>query len=173
VDGLVAVLLLTPRPRPLCDGATRRPTRNLVPYVPGSTSLHSPVPLRASASALPNRFDHDAPNSTVTKRDIERTVTDQGSPCHRRLRIARPVSSCGDYARRGSKQGGKHGERTIFVSDLSGDRIREGKAARITINFQDARKGTFVLDVTEEEAEELGRKGTKQARRGRRPKAAA
>jgi hypothetical protein len=64
-------------------------------------------------------------------------------------------------------------KRTIFVSDLSGDQIREGKAARITINFQDARKGTYVLDVTEEEAEELGRKGTKQARRGRRPKAAA
>lgn len=64
-------------------------------------------------------------------------------------------------------------KRTIFVSDLSGDQISEGKAARITINFQDARKGTYVLDVTEEEAEELGKKGMKQARRGRKPKAAA
>jgi hypothetical protein len=61
--------------------------------------------------------------------------------------------------------------KTIFVSDLSGEEIRDGKSARITINFPDARKGTYVLDVTEEEAEELGRKGTKQARRGRRPKA--
>jgi hypothetical protein len=64
-------------------------------------------------------------------------------------------------------------KRTIFVSDLSGDQINEGKAARISINFQDARKGTYVLDVTEQEAEELGKKGTKQARRGRKPKAAA
>jgi hypothetical protein len=64
-------------------------------------------------------------------------------------------------------------KRTIFVSDLSGNQINEGKAARIAINFQDARKGTYVLDVTEGEAEELGKKGKKQARRGRRPKAAA
>ena len=64
-------------------------------------------------------------------------------------------------------------KRTIFVSDLSGDQINEGRAARITINFQDARKGTYVLDVTEAEAEELGQKGTKQARRGRKPRAAA
>jgi hypothetical protein len=64
-------------------------------------------------------------------------------------------------------------KRTIFVSDLSGDQISDGKAARITIHFADARKGTYVLDVTEEEAEELGKKGKKQARRGRKPKAAA
>lgn len=62
--------------------------------------------------------------------------------------------------------------RTIFVSDLSGDQISDGKAARITVNFQDARKGAYVLDVTEQEAEELGAKGAKQARRGR-PKTAA
>lgn len=61
--------------------------------------------------------------------------------------------------------------KTIFVSDLSGKAIQDGKAARISINFQDARKGTYVLDVTEEEGEELGRKGAKQARRGRKPKA--
>jgi hypothetical protein len=61
-------------------------------------------------------------------------------------------------------------KRTIFVSDLSGGQISEGKAARITINFTDARKGTYVLDVTEDEAEKLGKKGKKQARRGRRPK---
>jgi nitrous oxide reductase accessory protein NosL len=61
--------------------------------------------------------------------------------------------------------------KTVFVSDLSGKAIQDGKAARISINFQDARKGTYVLDVTEEEGEELGRKGAKQARRGRKPKA--
>ena len=61
-------------------------------------------------------------------------------------------------------------KKTVFVSDLSGDEISEGKSATITIKFADARKGTYVLDVTDEEAEELGRKGRKQARRGRRPK---
>jgi hypothetical protein len=59
----------------------------------------------------------------------------------------------------------------VFVSDLSGAEIEEGKSATISIRFEDARKGIYVLDVTEAEAEELGRKGRKQARRGRRPKA--
>jgi hypothetical protein len=63
--------------------------------------------------------------------------------------------------------------KTIFVSDLSGKEIPEGRAAQITIKFADARKGTYVLDVTEDEAEDLGRKGRKQARRGRKPKALA
>ena len=61
-------------------------------------------------------------------------------------------------------------KKTVFVSDLSGKEIQEGRAAVISIKFSDSRKGTYVLDVTEEEAEELGRKGRKQARRGRRPK---
>ena len=63
--------------------------------------------------------------------------------------------------------------KVVFVSDLSGDAIEEGKSARVTINFADARRGTYVLDVTEEEAEELGRRGSKQARRGRKPRATA
>ena len=63
--------------------------------------------------------------------------------------------------------------RTVLVSDLSAEEIAEGKGATVTINFRDARKGTIVLDVTDSEAEELGRKGRRQARRGRRPKAAA
>ena len=42
----------------------------------------------------------------------------------------------------------------------------------MTIKFNDARKGSIVLDVTDEEGEELGEKGRRQARRGRRPKAA-
>lgn len=36
---------------------------------------------------------------------------------------------------------------------------------------QDARRGQVVLDVNADEVEDLGRRGTKQARRGRRPKA--
>jgi hypothetical protein len=63
-------------------------------------------------------------------------------------------------------------KRTIFVSDLTGKEIPDGRSAQISIKFSDARKGTYVLDVTEEEAEELGRKGRKQARRGRKPKLA-
>jgi hypothetical protein len=62
--------------------------------------------------------------------------------------------------------------RTVLVSDLSGAEITDGKGATVTINFRDARKGTIVLDVTDSEAEEMGRKGRRQARRGRRPKAA-
>jgi hypothetical protein len=61
--------------------------------------------------------------------------------------------------------------KSIFVSDLSGDEIGEGKGAQVTIKFNDARKGTIVLDVTDEEGEAMGAKGRKQARRGRRPKA--
>ena len=62
--------------------------------------------------------------------------------------------------------------KSIFVSDLSGREIPDGKGAQVTIKFNDARKGSIVLDVTDEEGEELGRKGRRQARRGRRPKAA-
>jgi hypothetical protein len=60
--------------------------------------------------------------------------------------------------------------KTVVVSDLSGEAIADAQAATITIRFADARKGIYVLDVTEQEAEELGSKGRKQARRGRRPK---
>ena len=60
-----------------------------------------------------------------------------------------------------------------MVSDLSGAEIAEGKGAQVTIRFNDARKGTIVLDVTDGEAETMGAKGRKQARRGRRPKSAA
>jgi hypothetical protein len=63
--------------------------------------------------------------------------------------------------------------KTVFVSDLSGDTIEEGKAAKIRISFEDARKGSFEIDATAEEAMELGRKGRPTARRGRKPKAQA
>ena len=63
-------------------------------------------------------------------------------------------------------------KKTVHISDLSGQQIAEGKGATISIRFTDARKGTYVLDVTDDEAEELGAKGRKQARRGRKPKAA-
>ena len=63
-------------------------------------------------------------------------------------------------------------KKTIHISDLSATEIPEDKGATISIKFADARKGTYVLDVTDAEADELGQKGRKQARRGRRPKSA-
>jgi hypothetical protein len=62
--------------------------------------------------------------------------------------------------------------KTIHISDLSGKEVPEGKGATISIKFADARKGSYVLDVTDDEAEELGQKGRKLGRRGRKPKAA-
>jgi hypothetical protein len=64
-------------------------------------------------------------------------------------------------------------KKTIHISDLSGKEVPEARGATISIKFADARKGTYVLDVTEDEAEALGAKGRKQARRGRRPKSAS
>jgi hypothetical protein len=61
--------------------------------------------------------------------------------------------------------------KTIFVSDLSGEEIREKDAAQVIIKYQDARRGQVVLDVNADEVEDLARRGIKQARRGRRPKA--
>jgi hypothetical protein len=63
--------------------------------------------------------------------------------------------------------------KTVYVSDLSGNAIDERYGAKVTIAYNDARRGTVVLDVNADEVEELARKGTKQARRGRKPKAAA
>jgi hypothetical protein len=51
---------------------------NLARYLPGSSSLHSPAPLRASASACPNRFEREGPNSTLTSRSIQTSLTNPG-----------------------------------------------------------------------------------------------
>jgi hypothetical protein len=60
--------------------------------------------------------------------------------------------------------------KTIFVSDLTGKTIDEKEAATVTIRYADARRGQVVLDVNANEVAELASKGTKQARRGRKPK---
>ena len=62
--------------------------------------------------------------------------------------------------------------KTIRVSDLSGQEIAEGKGATVRISFGDARKGVIELDVTDAEAEEMGRTGRRVSRRGRKPKEA-
>ena len=61
-------------------------------------------------------------------------------------------------------------KKTIFVSDLTGAEIGEKNAATLTIRYADARRGQVVLDVNSNEVDDLASKGTKQARRGRRPK---
>lgn len=60
--------------------------------------------------------------------------------------------------------------RTIVVSDLTGNEIEEKNAATVTIRYSDARRGQVVLDVSADEVADLAAKGSKQARRGRRPK---
>jgi hypothetical protein len=60
--------------------------------------------------------------------------------------------------------------KTIIVSDLTGTEIDDKDAAKVTILYADARRGQVVLDVNASEVEELARKGTRQARRGRKPK---
>jgi hypothetical protein len=69
------------------------------------------------------------------------------------------------------KEGPGVARKTIYVSDLSGEEIREKDAAQVVIKYQDARRGQVVLDVNADEVEDLARKGQRQARRGRRPKA--
>jgi hypothetical protein len=61
-------------------------------------------------------------------------------------------------------------KRTVLVSDLSGKEIPEREAAKLTITYSDLRRGQVVLDVLASEVEDLANKGTRQARRGRRPK---
>ena len=63
--------------------------------------------------------------------------------------------------------------RTIFVSDLTGKEIDEKNAAQVVIKYTDARRGQIVLDVNASEVDDLAAKGQRQARRGRKPKAAA
>lgn len=58
-------------------------------------------------------------------------------------------------------------KRTVVVSDQSGKEIPHGKGAKVTIRFDDLRKGAKELDLLEEEAEKLGGRAVK--RRGRRP----
>jgi hypothetical protein len=60
--------------------------------------------------------------------------------------------------------------KTVFVSDLTGEQIDEKDAAQLVINYRDARRGRVVLDVNASEVEDLARRGSKQARRGRKPK---
>jgi hypothetical protein len=69
-------------------------------------------------------------------------------------------------------QGGRSAvaKKTMFVSDLTGKEVDEKEAATVTIRYSDARRGQVHLDVNASEVDDLAAKGTKQARRGRKPK---
>jgi hypothetical protein len=60
--------------------------------------------------------------------------------------------------------------KVVRVSDMSGAQIEDGKGATITVKYDDARRGSYVLDVTVSEAEKVSGQGRTVARRGRPPK---
>jgi hypothetical protein len=64
--------------------------------------------------------------------------------------------------------------KTIYVSDFSGRELNDRDAARVVLTFADARRGQYVVDAHSEdpEVQRLIQVGTKQARRGRKPKVA-
>jgi hypothetical protein len=64
-------------------------------------------------------------------------------------------------------------KKTVFVSDISGKVIEDGKAAKIRVTFDDGRRPSYELDVTAEEGADIGKQGRQVARRGRKPKSAA
>lgn len=60
--------------------------------------------------------------------------------------------------------------KTVKVSDLSGKEIPENAGAVVTIKFNDGRKGSFVLDINDDEATQWVDKARKVTRRGRPPR---
>jgi len=65
--------------------------------------------------------------------------------------------------------------KTVLVSDLSGRELDEKDTVQITVKFSDARRGQYVLDAhpDDPDVKKLTTAGTKQARRGRRPRSEA
>lgn len=60
-------------------------------------------------------------------------------------------------------------KKVILASDISGEEIPDGKGAEVKITYNDARKGVKVMDVTDAEADKLGKDARSVARRGRKP----
>ena len=91
-------------------------------------------------------------------------------PCPSMLKVIRPAHVVLLTLSMSIKPGGIMARKTVVVSDLSGEAIEEGKAAKVRITFDDGRRGSIEMDVTADEAAEMGRKGRQVARRGRKPK---
>lgn len=60
-------------------------------------------------------------------------------------------------------------KRTVKISDKSGQIIEDGRGATVRVTFDDARRGSYEMDVTAEEAMAYTDGARKVARRGRRP----
>lgn len=60
--------------------------------------------------------------------------------------------------------------RELFVSDLTGEEISNGSAARVTIHLASTPSKVYLLDAREEEIKDLLAKATVQTKRGRKPK---
>jgi hypothetical protein len=58
---------------------------------------------------------------------------------------------------------------TVITSDLSGKQVRPDKAVVMRIEFADGRRNPYLLDISEDEAQEFVEKGTEVKKRGRRP----
>lgn|ERR1700694_1002168 len=124
------------------------------------------------AAFLEREVGSDQRPASLARLDDRRGTEPRDDPVPRWLAVHIKSSQL-DFPPHSRRRPTQMARRTVLVSDRSGREIEDGKGATVTINFRDARKGTIVLDVTDEEAEELGRNGRKQARRGRRPKSAS
>lgn len=62
--------------------------------------------------------------------------------------------------------------REVFVSDLSGEEIVNGSAAKVTIHLTSTPSKVYVLDAREDELASLLEKATAKSKRGRKPKIA-
>jgi len=122
-----------------------------------------------------------------TRLDIYRLSADEGpSPrfnlalldlAHRICRVGAPACSgcpvrpgCVSAAQKPARR-----PKAIQSSESANGPRRQpaprGGTARVTIKFADARKGAIVLDVPDDQAEELARKGRRKGRRRRKPTA--
>lgn len=62
-------------------------------------------------------------------------------------------------------------KKQVRISDKSGAIIEDGQGAVVRVSYDDARRGTYELDVTVEEAVEYTTGARKVQRRGRKPSA--
>jgi hypothetical protein len=69
-----------------------------------------------------------------------------------------------------NRRGETVARKTVVVSDITGKEISDNDGAVLMITYNDARRGVVRLDVNANEVADLAAKGSKQARRGRKPK---
>ena len=59
------------------------------------------------------------------------------------------------------------GVRSVFYSDLSGQEVNDAMG-KMVVSFSDGRKGTYELDITDEEAQGFAEKGRRAGGPGKR-----